>query len=180
MSHGMVELGRQCGFFETLAPTTSTGITAAILNPAKIRGVAQAGAATSITLASGASAVTSYYVGWTVKIYAGTGKDQQRTITAYNGSTKVATVATWETNPDSSSNYALVPPFDGLEAQEALLIVETNPIRFRMDGIAPTATVGALVNQGSSITIKGAVNLKNFRCIDTASGASSVAVHVLF
>lgn len=69
-------------------------------------GVAQAGAASTITLRSGASAVDSFYNGLEVEIVRGTGIGQTRTITAYVGSTKVATVdVAWGTNPDSTSVY---------------------------------------------------------------------------
>jgi len=72
-------------------------------------GTAQAGAAGSITLAAGASATDSLYVGEVVKIYGGTGAGQVRVITAYNGTTKVATVGrNWATNPDNTSLYAVL------------------------------------------------------------------------
>jgi hypothetical protein len=70
---------------------------------------AQAGALTSITLDSGASATTSFYRGLLVHIHSGTGAGQCRAISAYNGSTKVATVdRAWQTNPDNTSVFALV------------------------------------------------------------------------
>lgn len=74
-------------------------------------GLAQAGGATSITLSAASSAVTDFYVGCTVDLAAGTGAGgQPRVITAYNGSTKVATVVSaWATNPDSTSVYVLYP-----------------------------------------------------------------------
>jgi hypothetical protein len=73
-------------------------------------GTAQAGAAGTITLAAAAVATDSYYVGAVVKILEGTGVGQSRLITAYVGSTKVATVANnWTTNPDNTSVYAVLP-----------------------------------------------------------------------
>lgn len=68
-------------------------------------GTAQAGAATTITLASDASAVDDAYNDYYIKITGGTGEGQARKITDYVGSTKVATVATWGTNPDNTSTY---------------------------------------------------------------------------
>ena len=74
------------------------------------QGVAQAGGATSITLASTASATSSIYVGSLVTILAGTGNGGTREITAYNGGTKVATVdSAWDVNPASDSVYAVIP-----------------------------------------------------------------------
>jgi hypothetical protein len=71
-------------------------------------GTAQAGAASSVTLASSASATDNLYVGETVKIVSGTGAGQVRVVTAYTGSTKVATVGrAWITNPDNTSLYVV-------------------------------------------------------------------------
>ena len=77
-------------------------------------GTAQAGAATTITLDSGASADDDYYNGCYVNP---TNSDpanvlgQARKITDYVGSTKVATVGTWGTNPTSATTFEiLVPP----------------------------------------------------------------------
>lgn len=72
-------------------------------------GTAQAGAATSITLQAGASAVNDFYNDSVVVITGGTGAGQARTITAYNGTTKVATVAAWATNPAVDSVYFIIP-----------------------------------------------------------------------
>ena len=71
-------------------------------------GLAQGGTLSSITLAATASATNSYYVGWLVKIEGGPGADQQRNITAYNGTTKVATLdSVLSTAPTSASRYRL-------------------------------------------------------------------------
>jgi hypothetical protein len=71
---------------------------------------AQAGASTSITLDASASSTTDYYDGCTVFITGGTGVGQYRLMTAYNGTTKVATVTpAWATNPDNTSTFAILP-----------------------------------------------------------------------
>lgn len=103
---------------------------------------AQAGAATTITLASGASAVDDFYNALKIKITGGTGAGQIREITDYVGSTKVATVATWTTNPDSTSTYEIIvtdstvavagrenlPTDDGIAFfNTSTLIFETSP-----------------------------------------------------
>lgn len=76
------------------------------LGVATISGTAQAGGASSITLASTASAVDSTYVNSFIYITTGTGIGQCKQITAYNGTTKVATVASaWTTQPTSASGY---------------------------------------------------------------------------
>lgn len=70
---------------------------------------AQAGAAGTITLDASASATTDFYVGCLVYLTGGTGAGQMRVITAYNGGTKVATIApNWATNPDNTSTFAVL------------------------------------------------------------------------
>lgn len=70
---------------------------------------AQAGAAGTITLDASASATTDFYVGLWVYLTGGTGVGQARVCTAYNGTTKVATIApNWATNPDATTTFALM------------------------------------------------------------------------
>lgn len=77
-------------------------------------GTAQGGGASTITLDAGASSVDSRYNGYLVYLYGGTGGGvrgvgQARTIIAYNGTTKVATVdSAWGTNPDNTSKFMLL------------------------------------------------------------------------
>jgi type II secretory pathway pseudopilin PulG len=71
-------------------------------------GSAQGGSSTSITLSSGASSTTGAYVGVMLHTLSGTGSGQFRQISAYDGSTHVATVSTaWTVVPDTSTTYAL-------------------------------------------------------------------------
>lgn len=81
--------------------------------PAVRSGTAQAGAAGTITLDSGAAAIDDYYNGCIIKTTGGTGgggtggaNNQARVITDYVGSTKVATISpNWETNPSSDTTF---------------------------------------------------------------------------
>ena len=72
-------------------------------------GTAQAGTSTSVTLAAGASSVNDYYKGAVLRFVDGTGANQAtRVITAYNGTTKVATVArAFATTPDTTTVYVV-------------------------------------------------------------------------
>ena len=73
-------------------------------------GTAQAGAAGTITLDSGASASDNWYQYTAVQITAGAGAGQTRLITGYTGSTKVAAVTpNWTTNPDATSVFVVRP-----------------------------------------------------------------------
>lgn len=69
-------------------------------------GTAQAGASSTITLQSGSSSTDNLYRGRKVTLVGGTGAGQSRWVTAYVGSTLVATVyPAWTTTPDSTSQY---------------------------------------------------------------------------
>ena len=70
--------------------------------------------------------------------------------------------------------------YTGIQAKIALITVESYPMRFRIDGTAPTSTTGHKVDPGQSCVIIGAENVKNFSCIDTADGASAVLVTCFF
>ena len=73
-----------------------------------VSGTAQAGAASTITLSAGASATDNVYNNARIEITAGTGAGQVRQISAYNGTTKVATVSqAWDIVPNSTSVYRI-------------------------------------------------------------------------
>lgn len=100
--------------------TSTSGATTARLSYPIVRlpilesGTAQAGAAGTITLASGASAKDGFYVGLYVQISNNSPANVQgmtRQIISYVGSTRVATVAAnWGTNPSSASTYDILIP----------------------------------------------------------------------
>ena len=72
-------------------------------------GTAQAGGPSNITLQASASSDFNIFVGAKIYIISGTGSGQTREISAYNGTTKVATVASaWGTQPDNTSVYRIV------------------------------------------------------------------------
>lgn len=72
-------------------------------------GTAQAGSASTITLAAGASGDDDAYNTFVVRITAGTGSGQERVVSDYVGATKVATVSEdWDTNPDATSVYDVI------------------------------------------------------------------------
>ena len=69
-------------------------------------GTAQAGAASTITLAAGAPSTS--LVGLVLATTGGTGPGQTRVITAYNTSTKVATIyPAWTVEPDATTTYTV-------------------------------------------------------------------------
>ncbi len=102
------------------------------------QGVAQAGGATTITLASTASTTDSLYAGSVVSILSGTGSGQTREITAYVGATRVATVnSAWSVNPDATSAYAVIPTSSGTGAETGGVTVDG----FSAAGLAALFTI---------------------------------------
>lgn len=70
-------------------------------------GAAQGSTANTITLSSSASSTNGAYVGVTLHTLSGTGSRQFRRISAYDGSTHIATVSTaWSVLPDTTTTYA--------------------------------------------------------------------------
>lgn len=76
-------------------------------------GTAQAGGTNTITLAAGASSVNEAYTGGWIYLTGGTGSGQYKRISAYNGSTRVATLeSNWTTQPvGGSTTYELKARF---------------------------------------------------------------------
>lgn len=72
-------------------------------------GTVTSGFSSSLGLRAGASSTNDYYKDQVVFLSAGTGAGQTNRVTAYNGTTKVATVeTTWVTQPDNTSIYQIL------------------------------------------------------------------------
>jgi prepilin-type N-terminal cleavage/methylation domain-containing protein len=70
-------------------------------------GTVQSATSNTITLASSASAVDTTYVGLTIRTVSGVGAGQNRTISAYTGGSRLATVTpAWTTIPDNTTTYS--------------------------------------------------------------------------
>lgn len=78
-------------------------------------GLAQGGSSNTITLNANASSTDDAYVWQTIFLRSGTWEDQVASVTAYNGTTKVATIYTsmawniWSVTPDSTTGYVMLP-----------------------------------------------------------------------
>lgn len=130
----------------------------ALTSVSLITGTAQAGAASTITLASGASATDSLYNGGKVKLTGGTGAGQVNRIRGYVGSTKVATVAkAWLTAPDNTTTYEITP--DTTQMEDNSLTDVATAASFdteAQNGLATAAAVAALaVGQHSVVKTLG-------------------------
>jgi hypothetical protein len=126
-------------------------------------GTAQAGANGSITLDTGASATNDIYIGQVIAILSGTGADQSRIITDYNGTTKAATVLPiWVTNPSTDSVFIIRPygPADvELWKQEAPNALVSGNLHANVATISLDATAAnnleALLDGTGGVTLSG-------------------------
>lgn len=76
-------------------------------------GLAQAGAASTITLNALASSSDDAYNGQTVFLVSGAAEDQARVVVDYNGTSKVATVnRAWDVQPTGETGYLMLPALD--------------------------------------------------------------------
>jgi hypothetical protein len=121
---------------------------------AAITGTAQAGAAGSITLASGASAIDNIYVGMVISITAGTGNGSVGVITAYNGSTKVATVqaSTAAFTPNDTSEYSIsanvgYKPVSSEFESASIYVYVGGEVLHKITGCRGTYSLNAAVNE---------------------------------
>jgi hypothetical protein len=104
---------------------------------------AQAGATSTITLATTASSSDDFYNGTFIEITSGTGVGQKRQITDYVGSTQVATVkSAWTTTPNSTSVYRITC-FDSSQVGDYITVNRQGRMRIKaVDGYG-RATVTA-------------------------------------
>lgn len=97
--------------FQRFQPEGSVGNGNVVSDTPKETGVAQIlsiDASHGIKLSSSANSTNDYYKGWWIKITSGTGVEQTRRLSSYDGTTKVANITTsWITIPDATSNYSL-------------------------------------------------------------------------
>ena len=97
------------GKVDTVDNFLDTEIAALIALSYTRTGTAQAGGATTITLDAGAPVTDDLYNNQIIVITAGTGAGQARFIADYTGSSRIATVTTWVTNPSSDSVFYILP-----------------------------------------------------------------------
>jgi hypothetical protein len=95
----------------TLTPSAVSGnITLTVSSAPSDTGSLQAATTSSVTLKSAASSTNDLFKGLCVVMTSGAQSGKARKITAYDGTTKVATVfPNWETAPLAGDNYKVVP-----------------------------------------------------------------------
>lgn len=153
-------------------------------------GVAQAGAASTITLRASASSTNDYYVGYIIEPVRGTGSAQKaRYITAYNGTSKVATVQpAWDTQPDNTTVYKIFEPEFGLidlvkfwnaAIREATVSSSTDTvISTDLTGLGDDAlkTAAVMVMRASDGSLRGRVK----KCTAYDSSAGDITIEEAF
>lgn len=93
-----------------VVPAATAGKLAAAVAAISHREAAQAGGASTITLATSASAADNAYNGQEVYLESGTGAGQRRVISGYVGATRVATVSVaWAVQPVAGTVYQVSP-----------------------------------------------------------------------
>lgn len=101
------------------------------------------------------------------------GKDQQAIRTAFAGesltvSSSVIKFTSATVFPTTPADWNTFQRF----ASRADCTVSVDAIRYRMDGVDPTATNGLLVAAGQTVTIYGTQNIKNFEMIRVTTDAT--------
>lgn len=137
---------------------------------------AQAGAAGTITLDASASATTDFYVGLWCYITGATGVGQVRLITAYNGTTKVATIApNWATNPDNTSTFALITAgqITGVQGNVTGSVASVTGAVGSVTGNVGGSVASVTGNVGGNVT--GSVGTVNALAANTITAASMAA-----
>lgn len=135
------------------------------------RETAQGGAATTITLNTNASSTNDFYNGQLIMIVAGTGAGQARVIRSYAGGTRIATVRTWITNPDNTSEYVLLPlddesTIDGVWDENIVAAHATA----QSAGLLLNTLGGAIAARSFNTTLNALLGVPDTAVTDTVTG----------
>lgn len=158
-----------------IATLSANAITAAVLAPASIdaatfaadtgfltvrTGTAQAGAAGSLTLDAGASAVNDFYKNDLLILTGGAGAGLAAFITGYNGTTKVATVSpNWVITPDVTTTFT-IQPFGSIPGATAPTAAD--------NAAAVWAAVARTLTAGTNIVLAKGVGLTGLNDLSAA------------
>jgi len=157
--------------------------TAQTITASPLTGTATAGAANSITLASGTSAVDDFYVGQIVTITSGTGSGHIGLITGYVGSTRVCAVAPISPTfvPGASSAYSIaanvsyrpITTTDGVADTSCTITYNIDGVQHKLLGCRGTATWNSALGEfgGLNFTMTGIYTSPT----DTAQSTYTVA-----
>jgi hypothetical protein len=157
--------------------------TAQTVTASPLTGTATAGAANSITLASGTSAVNDFYVGQIITITSGTGNGHIGVITGYIASTRVCSVAPISPTfvPGASSAYSIaanvsyrpITTTDGVADTSCTITYNIDGVQHKLLGCRGTATWNSMLGEfgGLNFTMTGIYTSPT----DTAQSTYTVA-----
>ena len=86
---------------------------------------------------------------------------------------------TFETLTVANSSKELTAAFykqGRIKFNKAFISVETAPLRFRIDGVDPTTTLGHLASAGDDIELQSADEIKKYRAIRTTGVSATLMV----
>lgn len=142
-------------------------------------GLAAGGTSNTITLNALASSGDNVYRGQLVFIRSGTGADQSALITAYNGTTKVATVdPNWVVAPNATSGYVILPNSPSLlatatQASIDAIEVDTQDIQSRIPASLVSGKMDSDVTAINSNTTAAAQLARSAATIVNASATAT-------
>lgn len=111
-------------------------------------GIAQAGAAGSIRLDLGASALNDFYKGDILVLTNGSGVGQSRKITDYNGATQLASIQPdWVIVPNNTSEFVIIPEGDAILTQNAVDSVLDADQSLHLGAAIDNRTLGGMLSQ---------------------------------
>lgn len=157
--------------------------TAQTVTASALTGTATAGAANTITLAAGTSAVNDFYCGQIITITSGTGSGHIGLITGYIGSTRVCTVAPISATfvPGASSAYSIaanvsyrpISVTDGVADTSCTITYNIDGVQHKLLGCRGTATWNSMLGEfgGLNFTMTGIYTSPT----DTAQSTYTVA-----
>lgn len=65
-----------------------------------------------------------------------------------------------------------------LKAHRAVITVETDQIRFRYDGTAPTSSVGHIMNPGERLIMEGRSNISGLQFIRSSAATADAVLRI--
>jgi hypothetical protein len=158
---------------KAIKSATCAGDVAVEAQAAERSNTAQAGAADTIQLDAGASAVDDFYAGMVIRLTGGTGSGQIREIVAYNGTTKQATVSrAWGVTPDNTSTFRIAKGF-----YFDLLPTEITQVRRPFYDAAANAPGGGAVDYYEKVFAcnrNGADTLSSAKVIEAADPSTKI------
>lgn len=134
-----------------------------------LNGTAASATSNTIVLPSTFSATDSAYNGLAITITSGTGAGQSRTISAYTGSTKTATVASaWATIPDTTSTFLIT----GVTVAGTWSNLGTNAATFTLGSLTSALTSQDLYVNYGLVEVSGAGGIPEV-LVTTLAGQSN-------